>query len=197
MINIQGVTPLVSQMEDRQGQVLLGILQNLAVNVLLRARHLAKCVRWMLSVEYKMLLQHSAEDAIMRAGTKAKVATVFSHEVGAHEKMEHVVTPVANLIMIRAIAKSPIVVVPFDYGILTTEWIHSAKLTLLFLPEWLICEDGETVSLRTLITKVSKKPVVLHKQMFTGYITGPWAGIVQPGRKTGLNRNWWLTDTSI
>lgn len=65
MVKIQGIIPLVEQIEDLQVPIWFRTVQTWAVNVLLRTTYIDKCIRAMFAMEPTIVAEQLAQGAIL------------------------------------------------------------------------------------------------------------------------------------
>lgn len=79
------------------------------MNVILGTAYIDKSMRGILSVEGKIVPEHSAPATILGRGTEANVTTLLSHQVPLDEQSDHATTRVAKGITVPAKSESPVV----------------------------------------------------------------------------------------
>lgn len=179
-IKVQGILPLIVQMGDLQVPVWFGVVQNFAVNILLRTTSIDKFIWGLLPIEQKIVPVHSGPEAILGTGKEAKVTTILLHEasIDVFNKLARI--EVANLINILVETKPLVVVVTPKCGLMKTERTQMTQSSKRTLSGRGIHEIRNSVPSRTYVPNLSKGPIVLHKHRCTAIERGPLKCIVAP-----------------
>lgn len=164
---------------DLQFQIWFKSVLSPAMNVVLRAIYVFRCIWWIFQMELKVVTQHSAPVCILRRGTEANVTAMFSSEAPLFKQIEHVTIWVTKLIGIPTKTESPIVAVTWKCGPATIERVQTAKLTQWILPARGIYEAGTNVPFQMLGTDASRTLAVFRKHMCTALGTGSLECIVE------------------
>lgn len=139
-----------------------------------------KCIWGIFPIESKVVLRHSWEVVILETGERVKMTTILSHEVPGGEIREHEMDWVAKALTNPAETEPLLVVNTSKGGLLTIERILTIKWTQMKHPAESALEICNILTLYTLVTNSSEKPVVLHEHTCIAIGISPPEYIVAP-----------------